>query len=82
MAVGSRRIPETWTRVIHRRDRVAGCDHCGMTMYLSNRDIRSTGYEPGEFIEPVPAPEPRPSENAPGASDDEEEPGGGSSDGA
>jgi hypothetical protein len=24
-----------------------------MTMYLSNQDVRPTGYEAGEFIEPV-----------------------------
>jgi hypothetical protein len=24
-----------------------------MTMYLSNRDVRPTGYEVGEFIEPA-----------------------------
>jgi hypothetical protein len=32
-----------------------------MTMYLSNQDVRPTGYEPGEFIETVtevPAAEP------------------------
>jgi hypothetical protein len=33
-----------------------------MTMYLSNRDIRPTGYEAGEFIEPdVVPPPPEPS---------------------
>ncbi len=33
-----------------------------MTMYLSNRDVRPTGYEAGEFIEPAtdaPVAEPR-----------------------
>jgi hypothetical protein len=25
-----------------------------MTMYLPNRDVRPTGYEAGEFIEPPP----------------------------
>jgi hypothetical protein len=32
-----------------------------MTMYLPNRDVRPTGYEAGEFIEPPPdlsAPDP------------------------
>ena len=24
-----------------------------MTMYLSNKDVRPTGYEAGEFLEPV-----------------------------
>ena len=28
-----------------------------MTMYLSNRDVRPTGYEPGEFIESPPVPD-------------------------
>ena len=27
-------------------------DDDAMSMYLSNRDVRPTGYEPGEFIEP------------------------------
>jgi hypothetical protein len=44
-----------------------------MTMYLSNRDIRSTGYEPGEFIEPVPTLEPRPGRKESGVPDDDEE---------
>jgi hypothetical protein len=36
-----------------------------MTMYLPNSDIRPTGYEAAEFIEPpgpTPAPEPRPTQ--------------------
>ena len=34
-----------------------------MTMFLSNREVRPTGYEAGEFIEPstfTPPPDPRP----------------------
>jgi hypothetical protein len=39
----------------------------GMTMYLSNADVRPTGYEPAEFIEPptrLPAVDPFPSRAA------------------
>ena len=32
-------------------------EHGVMTMYLSNRDVRPTGYEPGEFIESPPVPD-------------------------
>ena len=45
-----------------------------MTMYLPNRDLRPTGYEAGEFIEPqvVPPPaEPR-QEASPVEPEDEE----------
>jgi hypothetical protein len=45
-----------------------------MTMYLSNRDVRPTGYEPGEFIEPptfVPAADPSPDNPEVGDDDDE-----------
>jgi hypothetical protein len=45
----------------YRRDAEA------MTMYLSNRDVRPTGYEPAEFIEPPtvpPEPPPGPPEIA------------------
>jgi hypothetical protein len=42
---------------------VAGRERHAMTMYLPNPDVRPTGYEPGEFIDPeivVPAPAPNP----------------------
>jgi hypothetical protein len=43
-----------------------------MTMYLSNRDIRPTGYEPAEFIEPpVFAPPPAQQDPPNGAAGDE-----------
>ena len=47
-----------------------------MTMYLSNRDVRPTGYEPGEFIEPSTfAPTEEPSPEAPEASDEDDDTG-------
>jgi hypothetical protein len=45
-----------------------------MTMYLSNRDVRPTGDEPGEFIEPstfAPPEEPSPETSEAGGEDDD-----------
>ena len=45
-----------------------------MTMYLSNRDVRPTGDEPGEFIEPstfTPPEEPSPETPEAGGEDED-----------
>jgi hypothetical protein len=45
-----------------------------MTMYLPNGDVRPTGYEAGEFIEPPTIPPARdPSPEIPEAEDDDDE---------
>jgi hypothetical protein len=44
-----------------------------MTMYLSNRDVRPTGYEPGEFLEPPTTAEVQPNRGAPEVDDEDEE---------
>jgi hypothetical protein len=48
----SRAFRKADSGVSRRRRASAGRDDDAMTMYLSNRDLRPTGYEPGEFIEP------------------------------
>jgi hypothetical protein len=43
-----------------------------MTMYLSNRDVRPTGYEPAEFIEPPAFAPPPVHQNPPSPAADDE----------
>jgi hypothetical protein len=44
-----------------------------MTMYLSNRDVRPTGYEAGEFLEsPTIAPAVEPNPGKPGVDDEDD----------
>ena len=45
-----------------------------MTMYLSNRDVRPTGYEAGEFLEsPTIAPPAEPNPGTPEVDDEDDE---------
>jgi hypothetical protein len=45
-----------------------------MTMYLSNRDVRPTGYEAGEFLEsPTIVPAPGPNLGTPEGDDEDNE---------
>ena len=46
-----------------------------MTMYLSNRDVRPTGYEVCEFLESPAIPAPAEPKTGPHAVDDEDEEG-------
>ena len=43
--------------VLRKRPGSLGATFAPMTMYLSNRDIRPTGYELVEFIDVPPAPD-------------------------
>lgn len=51
----------------------SGATMVAMTMYLSNRDVRPTGYEPGEFLEPPTTAEVQPNRGAPEVDDEDEE---------
>ena len=45
-----------------------------MTMYLPNRDVRPTGYEAGEFLEPPPiTPQDEPDTSAHGLESEDDE---------
>jgi hypothetical protein len=46
-----------------------------MTMYLPNRDVRPTGYEPGEFIEPPTFAPAEPSPGRPEVDDENDDTG-------
>ena len=52
----------------------SGATLTGMTMYLPNRAVRPTGFEPGEFLEaPTMAPAEEPNPGVPEVDDEDEE---------